>query len=387
MKRNITIAGSFAQKPLQGGHSWVLLQYILGFKQLGWNVLFIDRLTPQMCFDAQGVACLPEQSVNWQVFRNVMHHFGLQDQFTLLTADGEEYMGVQHRQVIHHVRNSAFLLNIMGFLDDEDLLGEVSHRVFLDIDPGFGQMWASLGLADLFRDHHDHVTIGEHIGEAGCGVPTCGLSWITTPQPIVLSEWPAAFSGNCDSMTSIMSWRGAYGPVEFQGHTYGLRAHEFRRFLQLPVLTGQRFQLALNIHPDDAKDLGRLERHHWEIVDPIELAGSPWAYRTFIQESAAEFMIAKNMYVDTRSGWFSDRSICYLASGKPVVAQDTGLESLYPTGEGLLLFNTPEEAVDAVKELQADYPRHARAARTIAEDYFESGKVLGALLQKLGVDS
>ena len=385
MKGNITIAGSFAQKPLQGGHSWVLLQYILGFKQLGWNVLFIDRLTPQMCFDARGASCLPEQSVNWQVFRNVMHRFGLQEQFALLTVDGEEFMGVQHKQVIHHVRNSVFLLNVMGFLDSEEILGECNHRVFLDIDPGFGQMWASLGLADPFRDHHDHVTIGEHIGEADCDVPTCGLSWITTPQPIVLSHWPATFGDSCDRITSIMSWRGAYGPVEFQGQTYGLRVHEFRRFLQLPTLTDQRFQLALNIHPDDFKDLDRLEKHHWELVDPIELAGNPWAYRTFIQGSAAELMIAKNMYVDTRSGWFSDRSICYLASGKPVVAQDTGLDSLYPTGEGLLLFSTPEEAVDAVKELQADYPRHARAARAIAEDYFESSKVLGALLQKLGV--
>lgn len=385
MKRNLTIACSLAQKPRQGGHSWVLLQYILGFKQLGWNVLFIDKLTIDMCFDAEGSSCQPEQSLNWQVFESIMHDFGLQEQFALLTDDRDKYLGMQREQVIEHVRNSDFLMNIMGFLDDEEILGAANRRVFLDIDPGFGQMWHELDLADPFRDYHDHVTIGENIGRPDCGVPTCGLSWITTPQPVVLKHWPAIRSEIGDRMTSIMSWRGAYGPIDFRGKTYGLRVHEFRRFLKLPELTGQRFQLALNIHPDDFKDRCELEEHHWEILDPVTVAGNPRAYRRFIRGSAAEFMVAKNMYIDTRSGWFSDRSICYLASGKPVVAQNTGLNALYPGGEGLLLFDTVDEAVDAIGELQADYPRHARAARAIAEDYFESDKVLTTLLKKLNL--
>ena len=385
MKGNITIAGSLAQKPLQGGHSWVLLQYILGFKQLGWNVLFIDKLTKQMCLDAAGISCSAAQSLNWQVFESIMLDFGLQEQFALLTDDRDEFMGMPRERVIKHVKNSVFLLNVMGFLEDEDILGEANRRVFLDIDPGFGQMWDKLGLADPFRNYHDHVTIGENIGRPDCGVPTCGLSWITTPQPVVLNYWPAIFSENCDRMTSIMSWRGVYGPIDFNGKTYGLRAHEFRSFLQLPELTGQRFQLALNIHPDDFKDRDALEKHHWEILDPVMVAGNTRDYRSFIQDSAAELMIAKNMYVDTQSGWFSDRSICYLASGKPVVAQNTGLNTLYPGDEGLLLFGTVDEAVNAIKELQADYPRHKRAARSIAEDCFESGKVLTALLQKLNI--
>ena len=164
-----------------------------------------------------------------------------------------------------------------------------------------------------------------------------------------------------------------------------LRAHEFRKFASLPSVTEQEFQLALSIHPDDAKDVHLLTSHGWQLVDPLMHAGDPWTYPAYIQKSASEFMTAKNMYVDTKSGWFSDRSICYLSSGKPVLAQDTGLGSLIPAGEGLLLFETLDDAIDGVEELRSNYKRHAVAARSIAEQYFDSDKVLGRLLGKLGV--
>src|SRR5205823_178055 len=181
------------------------------------------------------------------------------------------------------------------------VLAAAPRRVFLDIDPGFGQMWRALGLADVFRGHDAFVTIGENIGRAGCLVPTGGLDWVTTPQPVVLDHWlvtpgyPLAGRPPNGPLTSVASWRGAYGPVEYQGTVYGLRVHEFRKFAALPGRCPFRCELALDIHPSEAKDLALLAANGWELADPRRVAGDPWAYRSFIQESAAEFLVAKGL--------------------------------------------------------------------------------------------
>ena len=380
---SLIVAGSMAQRPRQGGHTWVFLQYLLGFRRLGWDVLFVDRLEPSMCVDDAGRPCPPGESLNVRYFVDVMERFGLGRSYTLLLGDDEPPIGVPRAEAIERTRRSAFLLNVMGFLTDEEILGAAPRRVFLDIDPGFGQMWRDLGLADPFKGHDTFVTIGENVDRPDCPVPTCGLDWITTPQPIVLEHWPARPGG--ERITGIASWRGDFGPIKYRGETYGLRVHEFRKFVELPRLTGQPFELALDIHPAETNDLALLDAHGWSRVDPKCEAGDPWSYRAYIQGSRAELMVAKNMYVRSRGGWFSDRSICYLASGKPVLAQDTGFGRQYPTGEGLLAFTTLEEAVAGVAELSRDYDRHARAARAIAEAHFDSDRVLGRLLGTLGV--
>lgn len=385
MADTLIVAGSLAQKPGRGGHTWVLLQYLLGFRRLGWNVLFLDRLDPEMCVDASGQPCPLEQSENLRYFLDVTQHFDLEGTFALLTGYGEGSIGLPRPQVLECVRNAALLLNINGFLIDEEILSAAPRRVFLDIDPGFAQIWHNLGLHDPFRGHDDYVTIGENIGQADCAIPTCGLNWLTTRQPVVLDYWPVANGGGRSHFTSIASWRGAYGPLEYEGKTYGLRAHEFRRFVELPELSGQQFELALDIHPNEVKDLHLLYANGWSLVNPRMVAGDPWRYRSYIQESMAELSVAKNIYVQTNSGWFSDRSICYLASGKPVVVQDTGLKRHVPTSTGLLTFTTLAEAVDLITEVTAHYDDHARAARAIAEDFFDSDTVLSRLLSKLGV--
>ena len=385
MPETVIIAGSLAQRPRQGGHTWVFLQYLLGFKRLGWNVLFLDRLEPEMCFDAAGETCLLDESLNLRYFLDVMERFRLNNEFGLIYNHGERFIGLSRQQVLETIQKAAFVLNVMGFFNDEEILECARRRVFLDIDPGFGQMWRDLALADLFKGHDDYVTIGENIGQSDCPIPTCGLDWITTPQPIVLDQWrPTSLNGS-GQFTSIASWRGPFGPVEYQGKTYGLRAHEFRKFAQLPRLSGHPFQLALDIHTAEVTDLALLADNGWSLINPKESAGDPWAYRSSIQNSKAEFMVAKNMYVRANSGWFSDRSICYLASSKPVLAQDTGIKHLYPTGEGLLIFTNLEEALAGVEEIWGNYERHARAARAVAEEYFDSDKVLPQLLAKLGI--
>ena len=385
MNRTIAIAGSLAQKPRQGGHTWQFLQYLLGFRRLGWEVLFLDRLEPGMCTDSAGQPCAVEESVNLHYLLTIMEKFGMRDSFALEYDSGKRRWGLSRELVRERLKRSAFLLNVMGFLNDDELLGDATRRVFLDTDPGFGQMWQDLGQADLFRGHDDYVTIAENIGQPSCTIPTCGLNWITWRQPIVLDQWPVQSDNVGEWFTSIGSWRGPYAPIEYHGKTYGLRAHEFRKFVTLPRLSEGCFQVALDIHSAETKDLASLAENRWTLADPTRVACDPWIYREYIQQSKAEFMATKGIYVNTHSGWFSERSVCYLASGRPVLAQDTGIQHLYPVGEGLLTFRTVEEAAACVEEILRDYPRHSRAARQIAEEYFDSDKVLSRLLTKLGI--
>jgi hypothetical protein len=383
VKGRVVIAASVAQRPFRGGHTWVFLQYLLGFRRLGWDVLLLDRLETGMCADADGRPAPVRESVNFRYLDDVLERFGLRDSYALFRDDGPECLGLGREAALRRVAESDVLLNFMGFMDDEAILSRAKLRVFVDIDPGFGQMWRALGLEDLFARHNRFVTLGGRIGQEPCGIPTCGLEWIPTRPPVVLEEWPVQPLDPEAAFSSVATWRGDFGPIDFAGRRHGLRVHEFRRFTDLPVRTGQRFELALDIHPRETDDIQHLEDRGWTLLDPMCVAGNPDAYRAFIQHSRAEFMIAKSIYVSTRGGWFSDRSACYLASGRPVIAQDTGISSLLPTGEGLLTFGEPEEAAAAVQAVAGDPARHARAARALAEEYFDADKVLTSLLARL----
>jgi hypothetical protein len=374
MSGSVVIAGCMAQKPRQAGHTWQYLQYLLGFRRLGWDVLFLDHLSGPVAADDHRVRYVSE------VFR----YAGLDAAWTIGLDDGS-HIGVGRADTLDHVRSADLLLNVMGYCDDEELLAASRRRVFLDTDPGFGQMWRELGQADIFAGHDVHVTIGERIGAADCRIPDCGLEWITTPQPVVLDAWPVTPppAGRA-RFTSIASWRGAYGPIEYRGHRYGLRVHQMRRFADLPTLAPAAFELALHIDENERDDIGLLSDRGWLLTDPSLAAATPTSYRHYLQGSSAELMVAKGMYVDSRSGWFSERSICYLACGRPVLAQDTGLAELYPTDSGLVTFSTLDEAVAGVESIVGDYDRHSLDARAIAEAYFDSDKVLTRLVERVG---
>ena len=385
MQPALVIAGSLAQCPDRGGHAWVFLQYLLGFRRLGYDVLFLDRLDPDTCRDAGGRPCAPAESAGFGYLAAVMDRFGLRGDFAVACDGGATYLGLDRRGVMERAQRAVLFINVMGFFNDATVLAAARRRVFLDIDPGFPQMWRELGLADLFAGHDDFVSIGLNIGRDDCEVPTCGLSWVTTPPPVVLEHWPVRAPKAAGPVTTVCTWRGDWGGVEFRGRVYGLRVHEFRKFVSLPRRVDRRFELAVDIHPAEAKDLALLDDNGWARVG-VGVAAEPEAYRDYIARSAAEFMVAKNMYVRTRGGWFSDRSACYLASGRPVLAQDTSFDLHFATGAGLLKFSTVEEAAAAVHEIFRDYARHAAAARNVAEECFDSDKVLRRLLDKLGVD-
>lgn len=383
MVETVVVAGSLAQRDGYGGHAWVFLQYLLGFRRLGYDVLFVDRLEPEMCLDGQGRRTSLEASRNLSYLRDVMTQFGLGDSWSALYDRGLRSVGLDRRRLLDRVGKSVLLLNVMGFLDDSELLAAAPLTAFLDIDPGFPQMWQALGLSQL-PTHDRYVTVGGNVGRSDCSVPTGGLSWLTTRPPVVLDHWPEQQAAG-HAFTSVCSWRGPFGPMEYEGVTYGLRVHEMRRFVDLPRRTGRAFELALDIDLADAADRSALLTNGWSLADPRSVAGDPLKYRSYVQRSAAELMVAKNMYVRSRGGWFSDRSACYLSSGRPVLAQDTGLDDLYPVGEGLVAFTTLEQAGAAVQDIHANYARHSAAARELARSSFDSDVVLGRLLAELGV--
>jgi len=376
MRETVVVAGSVAQRPGRGGHAWVLLQYLLGFRRLGYEVLFLDRLSREML--PAGAEWPPPRGVEW--LRSTMASQGLEGDWCLLLDGGEagSAVGLSRREALERVRRATVVIDVMGFLADEEMLAAASRRVFLDIDPGFPQMWQELGLHRSFGDHDAYATVGLRVGLEGSSVPTCGVEWVRTPQPIVLEEWPATPGG--DAYTSVATWRGPFEPIEFEGERYGLRAHQMRAFATLPAATGVEMELALDIDAADAADAERLREGGWRLVPP-ERAATTADYRSYVQTSRAEVGVAKDIYVRSRGGWLSDRSLCYLASGKPVIAQATGFEREVETGAGLLCFAGFEEARAAVAEVEGAYERHSAAARELASARFDSDRVLAELLE------
>jgi hypothetical protein len=381
--RTIVVAGGLAQRAGYGGHAWVFLQYLLGFRRLGFDVLFVDRLEPEWCTE-EGGESIAEQSRRLAYVQHTMRAFGAPIPYAVLYDHGRRVLGMERDQLVDRMRRSAMVLDVMGFLEDDEFSDAASLRVFLDIDPGFPQMWRELGFTDVLSRHDAYVTLGANITRADCSIPPCGIDWLTTRPPVVLEHWPAQ-SGGAGMITSVAAWRGPFAPIEYRGETYGLRAHQFRQFASLPLRTGASFELALDIDPADRADHDLLAANGWALVEPRTVADDVLGYRSYVQRSTAELMIAKGMYVQSRSGWFSDRSACYLAAGRPVLAHDTGLGDHYPTGAGLLTFSTLDEAVEQVERLRREPEAHARAARWIAEEHFDSDRVLDSLLDRLGV--
>ena len=377
-KLTIVFSGMVAADPHQGGATWAILQYLLGFRDLGHEVYLIEPVRRKSLRPHGPLG----ESDNARYFHAVAEEYGLAGRSALLVEGTTETTGLSYEELQEVARRADVLFNVSGMLTDERLLAPIVRRVYLDLDPAFIQLWASeYGIDMRFAAHERFVTIGHGLGEAGCPIPTCGLDWIKTEQPIALSQWPVANEIEHQAFTSVGNWR-AYGSAERAGVFYGQKAHSTREIIDLPLKTSEKIALALAIHPGDEKDVAALRSNGWQLLDPAETVASPSGYRRFIQGSKAELGIAKSGYVKSSCGWFSDRSICYLASGRPVVAQETGFSGRLPVGEGLFAFSTTDEAVEAIAEIGRDYDKHRAAARSIAEDIFDSRKVLPRLLEE-----
>lgn len=387
------MCGALGQRPRRGGHAWVLLQYLLGLRRLGCDVRFVDRLEPDMCVDGGGAPCPAEQSVNLAWVARVLSEAGLGDAWAVLVDGGGRSLGIDRADLVAWARGAELLVDVMGYLHDEELLGAVGRRLFLDIDPGFPQLWAWQGLHDAFGRHDVYATYGANIGDPTCHVPTCDLEWVATRPPVVLEHWPVLPAPVRPRVTSVGSWRGPFAPVVHEGRRYGLRAHSMRALAGLPAAARRdapaEFELALDIDREDAADMRLLTGGGWRLVDPQAVAGTPAGYRGYVQGSSCELLVPKELYLRARTGWCSDRSACYLASGRPVLALDpwpagSGRLPAIPTGKGLVPFADLTGAAEAVAEVYADYEAHRVAARVLAEEHFDSDRVLGRLLDEAG---
>ena len=384
----IVVSGALANKPGNGGAAWTRLSWPLGLARLGCDVYFVEQISAATCTDAAGTRCEVDRSVNLAYFRHVTERCGLADRSALIAEEECRSIGSSWTDLDDVADAADVLVNISGHLTIDRLKRRFKRRVFIDQDPGFTQIWHRTGLAaNRLADHHFYFTVGENIGAPDCSIPAGGIDWRPMPQPVVLAHWPSSAATTTTRFTTVASWRGRYGRVAFEGVEYGLKAHEFRKFASLPLSAPQVFEIALSIDSADWRDVEAMRQNGWRLIDPTAVACDPFAFRRYVQESSAEFSVAQGIYVATQSGWFSDRTVRYLASGKPALVQDTGFGRRYPTGRGLVTFRTLEEAVRGADLIARDYDAHSRAARALAEEFFDSDKVIAKWLRSVGVTS
>jgi len=360
----VVVSGAVANKHGQGGSIWVRMSWVEAFRQLGFDVVFIEEL---------------HDGGSPEVFSQVLHDFGVPG--ALLTPAG--LIGMSADELHARLDDAVLLVNLSGHLRRPELLQRVRRRAFVDLDPGYTQIWHHEGHDVGVEDHDLHFTVGVNIGTKYSTIPAGSIRWLPVRQPVVLERWPVTQS-DFSSFTTVASWRGAYGPLTWRGRSYGVKAHQFRRFLDVPSRTRLPFQIALDLHPADAADRRRLRRHGWRVTGSESVATTA-SFADYVRSSGAEFSVAQGVYVETCSGWFSDRTVRYLASGRPALVQETGFSRILPVGDGLLSFRTPDEAADRARAIVDDYATHALAARRITEEHFSPAPALATLLDATGI--
>ncbi|MBU3664365.1 MAG: glycosyltransferase family 1 protein [Chthoniobacterales bacterium] len=385
----IICTGLIGQYPF-GGVTWDYLQYVLGFRALGHDVWYLED-TGAWAYDPLAQQPSDDCSNNVAYLRRIMEAFDLGDRWIYRNGADGRYHGIDDPDLAEKTISGADVLaNVSGACWLRETTASIRTKLFLDGDPMFTHigMATDRSTADRIRSHDVHYSFGLNIGQPDCAVPACGLRWIPTVQPIVLHYWDGPGIDPSplvrDAWATVMNW-SSYAAKEFQGESYGQKDVEFMRFLDLPRLTGDKFVLAVGQGPGRKRPTEQLLGHGWQIIEPDEALPDHTSYRNFLAGAKGEWSIAKNGYVKSRSGWFSCRSACYLALGKPVVVQDTGWSKHLPSGQGVLGFTTVDEAVDQIRAVASDYDRHARAARAYACEYFEAEKVLSSLLESAGV--
>jgi hypothetical protein len=371
----IVFCGTIGRSGL-GGQAWASLQYLLGFRALGHEVFYLED-----CADCSWVYDWEKKEWTFDLaypaayVRDCLAPFGFGDDWIYRTNEGS--LGAPLEQFLEFCAEADLLLmRAVPLWVWRREYEQPYRRVFLDVDPGFTQISIATGdkgLAEGIARCERRFTIGQRVGAADCPIPTAGGPWLKTLPPVFLPEWPLA-DVEASHFTSIMRWQG-FREATYNGVSYGQRDREFPDFLDLPRLTSQRYRIAqMGIEPRF------LEDHGWEVAPGEVISRTPASYRDFIRNSRAEFSVPKNGYVRMRGGWFSDRSVCYLAAGRPVLIEDTGLSDWLPLGDGVVTFRNLKEAAAGVGRINDDYERHRRAARRLAETIFPTDRVLPALL-------
>jgi hypothetical protein len=383
-----------ANFPDGGGHFWVYMQYIQGLRRAGCDVYWLEQFRPgygpaedQGRFRPPPDPAADERAV--ATFLERGRSFGLEDRLLLYadSADGSsrEWTGVSAAEAEAAIRGADLMLNF-HYAIDPTLLAWAKRTALMDIDPGLLQLW--MGTGQLSVPRHDHYfSTGETVGTPRARFPDCGICWTYSPPPVCLDSWPLASDPTCEAFTTVSGWWSGRWVREIRNgeeHLYeNTKRAAFMPFITLPGRTSQALELALDLAEteEDADARRMLEDHGWRVQHARAVARTPPMYRAYIQGSRGEWSAAKPSCMRLQNAWVSDRTLCYLASGKPVVVQNTGQSEILPNGEGMFRFSTVEEAAAALDAVNADYERHSRAARELAETYFDSKRVVTRILE------
>jgi hypothetical protein len=381
----VVVTGLIGQHPL-GGVTWDYIQYVSGFADLGYDVYYVEDSGEWPYSSSPGDSGRYEAadcSESIAHLSRVMRRFGLADRWAFRCAIGSRWFGLSERRRREVLRTADLLVNVSGTLHRPEEYRSIPCLAYIDSDPVFTQIKIARaeGRFPGRVDAHDvHFSFGEVLGAA----PQTRQHWLPTRQPIVLSQWRPVESRR-EVFTTVMNWT-SYKPLEYGGKRFGQKNVEFKRFIDLPKhVHPVQLEVALRALGRQLTPgalVTRFRRKGWNVVDPRDVCRNVDGYRSYIETSKGEWSVAKNGYVEGRSGWFSCRSACYLAAGRPVVVQDTGFSEVLPTGEGIVSFSTVDEAAEGIQVVEGDYGRHARVARELAEEYFDSKKVLTRLIEE-----
>src|SRR5881396_3841201 len=361
------------------GHFWVYIQYAQGLLRSGCDVYWMEAFRSRNGRELDELMLAP--------FRARMERFGLGNKLILYPSDDAKiadglpkgYMGLARSEAEAIFERADLLLNFHYAIAPK-LLARFRRTALMDIDPGLLQFWISRGQLSVGR-HDLYFTTGETVGTPAARFPDCGLHWIHTRPPVCPATWPCVFDPNAEAFTTVSNWDADDWIVDDNEVYENTKRVAFLEFAGLPRLTRQPLELALFLRTEkDAEERRQLEKRGWRIRPSREVASTPEAYQSYVQQSRGEFSCAKRSCMKLQNAWISDRTLCYLASGKPAVVQNTGPSSFLPNGEGLFRFATVEEATDALDAVNADYERQCRAARQIAETFFDAKQIAKGIL-------
>ncbi len=370
-----------------GGVTWDYLQYLLGFRALGHDVWYLED-SGAWPYDPVKQTYGEDSTHNTAYLDSIMTEFGFGDRWIYRNGATGAFFGAGERAARDVIKHGDLLVNVSsaGWLKDYDF--GVKHQMFIDGDPMFAQVqMLEPKNADYFarvRAHDSHFTFGLNVGGPGCLVPETGIRWKKTVQPVALEQWPLQSDEGLDRFTTVMNW-SSYLPIEWQGKPYGQKNLEFEKFKLLPQRTPQRLEMAMGHGIGSTRPTEELRALGWIILEAGDVLPDHRRYHEFLRTSKAEWSVAKHGYVAGHTGWFSCRTACYLALGRPAVVQETGWSDYIRAGDGLLAFSTLEEAAEAIADINDHYAEHQAAARALAEQFFEAKKVCADLLAQAGI--
>ena len=381
----LLLLGIVGQYPM-AGVAWQAVHYLLGFQALGLDVYYVeDSGAPPYDPRTGGVSGECDYAVSYVA--EVMGQVGLGDRWVYLDMVRNETHGLSRARLDELYRDAAVIVNVCGATAPRDEHRQGACLVYVETDPVYEQLQIALGDRSSlgFLAAHDVLfTYGENIGNPDCPVPLGAFQWKKTRPPVVMDCWQGDAGSEARFFTTVASFSNKGKDVSWQGETYQWSKHtNFLRVLDLPQHTPQPFRLAMK--PESPETEARVRAAGWDLVDPGPTSRDLDGYRAFIQQSRGEFTVAKDIYVRPRSGWFSDRSVCYLAAGRPVVTQDTGFGKFVETGSGLFAFSTMDEAVEALARVNHDYAAHSAGARRVAAEAFGAEPVLRRFLADAGL--